>query len=427
MRKLFTLLFLVTALMVNAQRLFSDQFIYGSTPGNIVGLAGSVWNQTGTVATTPIQYNNASSLTFPGLASVGGKLGPLTTGQDINATFPEVSTGSIYVATLINVSSTQGAGDYFLHMGIAGNTSSFFGRTFIKPGSSAGTFNFGLMKNSGGSPPYSTTDYNNNTTYCVVLKYQFNSSSTTDDQATLFVFKPEDGFPATEPGSFELQALINTDANSISSVNLRQGASTAHATLEIDNVVVSTTWGDLLTTLPVALSSFTASAINNKAVLNWKTSNEVNSSHYVVEKSINGSSYKAIGEVASKNSATGASYTFTDNTSLLTTQYYRLKMVDKDGSFKYSAVVSLLGKETTSLKMYPNPVSSNAVITHAKAIDATQIIISSINGKRLKQIAVQSGSTQTSFSVAELPNGNYIVQVKNSTGTIRQSLQFQKR
>jgi Secretion system C-terminal sorting domain len=179
-------------------------------------------------------------------------------------------------------------------------------------------------------------------------------------------------------------------------------------------------------TLPVSLATFTASSINNQAVLNWKTSNEVNSSKYVIEKSTTGSKFTAIGEVASKNSTNGATYTFTDNATIANAQYYRLKMIDKDGSFTYSTVVSLVGKETSSLKIYPNPVQNIAVVAHAKAIDATQIIISSINGKQMKQIAVASGSIQTSFSVENLPLGNYILQVKNSTGTIKQSTQFQK-
>lgn len=98
--------------------------------------------------------------------------------------------------------------------------------------------------------------------------------------------------------------------------------------------------GQNLAPLPVKLTNFNASRSENQSKLLWNTSTEVNSHLFIIERSIDAENYKEIGVVAAKgNSATLTQYTFMDLTPTINeNNYYRLKMVDKDGSFEYSAI-----------------------------------------------------------------------------------------
>lgn len=98
--------------------------------------------------------------------------------------------------------------------------------------------------------------------------------------------------------------------------------------------------------LPIELSAFTAQPINSTDVqLDWTTASETNSSHFDAERSIQGISWEGIGTVAAAgNSHLNLFYRLIDNNVFdpnkptETNFYYRLKMVDFDGQFKYSNV-----------------------------------------------------------------------------------------
>lgn len=93
------------------------------------------------------------------------------------------------------------------------------------------------------------------------------------------------------------------------------------------------------TTLPVELISFTGKEIGEGNLLEWITASEINTQEFIIEKSTNGLDFKEIGSVvAVGNSFEQNKYFFIDvkKTSI---NYYRLKMVDFDGSFEYSNVL----------------------------------------------------------------------------------------
>ncbi len=92
--------------------------------------------------------------------------------------------------------------------------------------------------------------------------------------------------------------------------------------------------------------------------LNWKTSREVNNSHFIIEKSHDASNYKSIGKINSKgisgNSTGSLSYDFIDQDLQHPLYYYRLKQVDLDGSAQYSKTISVK-IYSPEFKVYPNP------------------------------------------------------------------------
>jgi uncharacterized repeat protein (TIGR02543 family) len=111
-------------------------------------------------------------------------------------------------------------------------------------------------------------------------------------------------------------------------------------------------------TLPVTWLSFTVQKQNDQALLTWTTGTETNNKSFVVEHSINGSGWGAIGEVkGANNSITKNTYTYLHNTPAGGKNYYRIRQVDQDGRSTYSAVQTVQFEIRTSLSVYPNPVT----------------------------------------------------------------------
>jgi glucose/arabinose dehydrogenase len=92
--------------------------------------------------------------------------------------------------------------------------------------------------------------------------------------------------------------------------------------------------------LPVKLVSFSGAPAVEGVKLTWKTSMEENSQAFDVEHSDNSVTFETIGTVLSQNSLSGGNYTFTHVTSSKGTNYYRLKMIDTDGTSEYSRIIA---------------------------------------------------------------------------------------
>jgi uncharacterized repeat protein (TIGR02543 family) len=117
--------------------------------------------------------------------------------------------------------------------------------------------------------------------------------------------------------------------------------------------------GDDVQALPVTLLYFNCHANENKGnLLRWATATELNSKQFEVERSTDGKIYQTIGTIsAAGNSLTTRTYEFIDKSTLGNMAAYRLKMIDEDGSFKYSDPCVVLNHESGSNKtlIYPNP------------------------------------------------------------------------
>lgn len=94
--------------------------------------------------------------------------------------------------------------------------------------------------------------------------------------------------------------------------------------------------------LPVSFLSFTGK-INQKgeAILNWKLTQQQNMNGFEIERSTDGQSYQKIGFVKVSSEAINSEYNFVDKSPLAGLNYYRLKIIDQDGKFRYSTIVSV--------------------------------------------------------------------------------------
>lgn len=178
----------------------------------------------------------------------------------------------------------------------------------------------------------------------------------------------------------------------------------------------------LLSPLPLQLRDFSGKRINNDASLSWKTENETNMLGYTIERSIDGRTYTAAGNVAALNRPNIYNYYFTDAniTSLnVPVIYYRLKEKSIDGKYAHSQIIALpLEKNKNIVLFYPNPVinSVNIALTVYRQ-DKLQIRVIDNKGSVVKQQQwnVTAGSTSLSLDVTNLNNGMYYVEIKGES------------
>ncbi len=165
--------------------------------------------------------------------------------------------------------------------------------------------------------------------------------------------------------------------------------------------------------LPVKLTYFTATAVKSAVALNWVTASELNSSYFGIERG-GGLSFAGIGRVNSKGSSSQLQqYTFTDLQPMQGDNYYRLKMVDKDGKVAYSNTVHFVFGTAPYLQAYPNP-AKGSVSVNGLSSPASLLLIDA-SGKVLRRAAATGGSH--AFNIQSLAAGIYFIQVKQDNKT----------
>jgi len=137
-----------------------------------------------------------------------------------------------------------------------------------------------------------------------------------------------------------------------------------------------------VSTLPVTLIEFKSSVSNHNGVeLHWATSSEVNNDYFDVERSEDGSYFESIGTVDGHGTtSSGYKYYFTDRSPHTGENYYRLRQVDFDSKFHYSAVIRCLNNlsEEFEPRLFPNPSKGDVFITtpSSSEIQNANLIIS---------------------------------------------------
>jgi len=111
--------------------------------------------------------------------------------------------------------------------------------------------------------------------------------------------------------------------------------------------------------LPVSLTAFNAALKNSSVDLSWTTSNEINNSYFIVFRSKDGVNFTEIGRVNAAGISTGSTYTLNDANPGSGINYYRLRQVDRSGSYKVSGIVKVnLAASDMNVLVYPTIVSS---------------------------------------------------------------------
>lgn len=170
--------------------------------------------------------------------------------------------------------------------------------------------------------------------------------------------------------------------------------------------------------LPVKLVNFYGTLLDKAAVLEWKTAEEINSSHYDVEYSNDGQYFTTLASINSQNSLMGSSYLYKHLNPAKGNNYYRLKMVDIDGKFDYSPVIQLKYAGVQQLlRAYPNPAVNDVTILFEKAGKNAFIRIVDMQGRLVKNFAVPVGATLQQIKLGGFARGLYNIIYENGAET----------
>jgi hypothetical protein len=179
--------------------------------------------------------------------------------------------------------------------------------------------------------------------------------------------------------------------------------------------------------LPVKLIVLSVHEDNNLAYLKWQTASEENSARFDIERSTDALMYNPIGSLeAAGNSSDMKSYKFIDNIKPLFDQninavYYRLKQLDKDGSFYYSNIITLnlkpVQQEKGMITLYPMPIE-NEIMANTNAIgeQIIEITILDMSGRQLAK------SFSNKLDVSLLAQGIYLIKVTSNKQTFFQKI-----
>lgn len=165
------------------------------------------------------------------------------------------------------------------------------------------------------------------------------------------------------------------------------------------------------TMLGATLIDFTAAPDHGSVYMSWTTAQEINTDHFIVERSADANTWEAIGTVAArKYSSVNSDYQFTDASPLSGTSYYRLQTVDQDGKNSYSKIISMeIAAPSKGISIFPNPVTGLSFNIKFPSADATIVNVFTMEG-RLIHTASLKGQLQYQVKLpAAASHSNYLV------------------
>ena len=167
--------------------------------------------------------------------------------------------------------------------------------------------------------------------------------------------------------------------------------------------------------LPVKLIYFTAIADGNRVRLNWEAANEQDTRVYEIEKSTNAVNFNYLGAVSSRQTSLSA-YTDYDPSPVAGWNYYRLKIIDKSGSFFYSPVRAVrFEKGMEQVKLFPNPATDVLnVQLPSSYVNSSVITVFGADGKLIS--SRKPAANMVVMNVSSLASGTYILQITKTNG-----------
>ena len=172
--------------------------------------------------------------------------------------------------------------------------------------------------------------------------------------------------------------------------------------------------------VPVELISFQGEPITEGVQLTWQTANEIRFNRFDIERSSDSKSWLEIKNKTAKGTA--SKYETLDEKPLYGINYYRLKMVDNDGSFTYSKTVAVDWTKPSSKQwsVYPNPVKSKLYVSGNEDISGEKDVqVLDISGKVILKTTINQ--VRNGLSVNDLPSGSYILDIKDKRSSDQKS------
>lgn len=186
--------------------------------------------------------------------------------------------------------------------------------------------------------------------------------------------------------------------------------------LTADNT--STTTLQVLTNpAPVVLNEFTAVSKNCISILKWIAESEINTKKYIIERRVRSNDeWINVGEVNASGNGINLQYSFNDKESVPTGYIlYRLKMVDIDGTFKYSSVKLVYNNcSDAGVNIFPNPAKNQFFLNATDVRKTYKLTIIGLNGNICSEY--NNLKNQSRVDISKLTRGLYLLQFKDESG-----------
>ena len=170
------------------------------------------------------------------------------------------------------------------------------------------------------------------------------------------------------------------------------------------------------TPFPIELLSFNGYNQGTNNRLFWITASELNADKFIVERSTDAINYKAVGQVqAVGNSNKQEGYSFNDKTFKANYNFYRLRMIDKDGTFTYSNIIEI-ASDKLNITVYPNPAQNEVFIAGGFAPNFKASMIN-ILGEEVLNTNLDT-QNQTAISLQNIAQGVYMLNILNEKGAV---------
>jgi hypothetical protein len=348
----------------------------------------------------------SSDGTADDVATIGDTNGDMTV--DFGFLSPKVSLGST-VFHDVNNNGTQDAGE----VGISGATVKLYneagtqvGASIVSDGSGNYIFNdLAPGKYSVGVTPAASSTLKKSSTDITTTTQQ-DSNLDGDDNGVqsavggearsglITLSAGDEPLDANETGQGGMQDAVDADGN-----------------MTLD-------FGFLTDVLPLNLLNFNGSRTNQGVELTWKTANEVDFSHFDVERSTDGLEFTKIKTVKATNAGT---YRLTDSKPLVGNNLYRLKMVNTNGTFTTSKVVTLAIELGTNYINLQNPVAGSQVSVSTDLVNPS-FSITTMSGVKVHVETNNKGKNTYDLNYGKLSQGLYILNIQSNGKTFYKKL-----
>lgn len=267
--------------------------------------------------------------------------------------------------------------DYMFAMNTGGNATNCYVDAGSRVGTPAGVY-LGDCGQSGTAVDYTTTGTVFSSGHTIT--FAFNNAGTSNKGFEIKI--PFDAIGATAAMNISAFAFVVSSTAFFSDVTVPGNRTGGNPGFDPDfSLFTGGPYNSSTYPLPVELSSFTASVIDNNVQLLWSTATEMNNYGFEIQRQVilrqtQVGKWETIGFVSgSGNSNSPKSYSFIDKNTLEGKIYYRLKQIDNDGKFNYSNIVevdfnSLLPGEFALYQNYPNPFNPSTVISYQLSVNS---------------------------------------------------------
>ncbi len=274
-----------------------------------------------------------------------------------------------------------------------------------------------------GNPSGSVVTYNTNS--CSIQTQQFSAryrlNTTLPANTYTFIIGGDDGYRLSlDGGATWVINKWNDQSYTVSSYNVPLSGN-YNMVLEYyqDGGADRINFSMTSTILPVTLVSWSVSELSaDQAQLNWQTTNAVNFDHFSIQRSTDGETFQDVHTTpAANNGSSMQNYSYMDQYAYNGTVYYRLAMVDRDGSVNYSKILTLSLQSNQNIRIYPTVIENNCLfVESAQSISGAKLELFNMNGSKVneKDWNVLDGRQQVSVtSQGNLPAGAYIARLSD--------------